>query len=351
MPEEKIYRVIDANVNRAREGLRVVEEVTRFILEKPQFTACLKEIRHNITDILRGFPAKKFLFSRNSQDDVGRGLYQPSEGRRDGYRDIIRANMVRSQEALRALEEFSKVIDSHIGEKFKVLRFRLYSLEKEVEESLVRRDKSQLIREWKVYLILDKRLIGTEDPIEIVKTVAAGGVTAIQWRDKRGGSQELIKVVSQLQSCKELQSMSVIVNDRVDLALASGAAGVHLGQDDLPLPEARKLLGEKIIGVSTHSKEEALKAEGEGADYISLGPIFPTQTKEDTGPPLGVKKIEEIKKAVEIPLITIGGINRANIEEVVAAGADVVAVASAILKAKDMTTATKELICKFKKTS
>ncbi|MCD5401493.1 thiamine phosphate synthase, partial [candidate division NPL-UPA2 bacterium] len=352
MNQREIYRVVDVNANRAREGLRVVEEVTRFILEEPQFTACLKEIRHEISEALKSFPTKELLSARNSQGDVGRELYQPGEGRRDGYEEIIRTNMVRSQEALRALEEFSKVIDSRIGEKFKTIRFRLYSLEKEIKESLtIRKDKkgqvapspfpsalggrtkvrgkgkflgNQVLREWKLYIILDKELTGSQDPVEIVKAVAAGGGAAIQWRDKKGNTREAVKVVSQLKKDKSLKSMSIIINDRVDLVLATGADGVHLGQDDLPLSRARKLLGERIIGASTHSEEEALQAEKEGADYISLGPIFSTQTKEDAGSPLGVRKIEEVKKNVGIPLIAIGGINRTNIEEVIAAGADVV---------------------------
>lgn len=347
MNQREIYRIIDVNANRAREGLRVVEEVTRFILEEPQFTARLKEIRHNITDALKGFPTKELLSARNSQEDVGRELYQPGEGRRDGYQVIIRANMVRSQEALRALEEFSKVVDSRIGERFKSLRFQLYSLEKEVGKSLAVGNKGQVIKAWKLYVILDKELIGDRDPMEIIKAVAAGGVTAIQWRDKKGNTREVIEIVSQLRNCKELENIDIIINDRVDVVLATGADGIHLGQDDLPISEARKLLGEKIIGVSTHSDKEALQAEEEGADYISLGPIFPTQTKEDAGPPLGVKKIKEVKKAIGIPLVAIGGINRTNIEEVAAAGADVVAVASAVLKAKDITAATKELLIKL----
>ncbi len=373
MNQREIYRVVDANANRAREGLRVVEEVTRFILEEPQFSARLKEIRHEITEVLKSFPARELLSARNSQGDVGRELYQPGEGRRDGYEEIIRANMVRSQEALRSLEEFSKAIDSRIGEKFKAIRFRLYSLEKEVGESLTLKDKvqvaplpsraqagertkvrgkgkflyNQVLREWKLYIVLDRELIGSQDPVEIVKAVAAGGGTVIQWRDKKGNMQEAIKVVSQLKEDSSLKNINIIINDRVDLTLAAGADGVHLGQNDLPLLQARKLLGEGIIGASTHSEEEALQAEKEGADYVSLGPIFPTPTKEDAGSPLGVRKIEEVKKAIRIPLVAIGGINETNIEEVIAAGADVVAVASAILKAKDITVATRELLSRF----
>ena len=384
MPEREIYRIVDVNANRAREGLRAVEEVARFILDEPQFTARLKGMRHNITEVLKSFPIQELLSARNSQGDVGRELHQPGEDRRDNYQEIVRANMVRSQEALRALEEFSKVINSRISERFKRLRFQLYLLEKEVGERLTVESKgqaapspfplpsgertkagpalgagvrgkgkfldNQILRGWKLYVILDKELIGNQDPVEIVKAVAAGGGTAIQWRDKKGSAREAVKVVSQLKEDNSLKNMYIIINDRVDLTLAAGADGVHLGQDDLPLFWARKLLGEKFIGISTHSEEEARQAEREGADYISLGPIFPTQTKKDTGPPLGVKKIEKVKKTRGIPLIAIGGINETNIEEVIAAGADVVAVSSAVLKAKDVAAATRELLNRLEKT-
>jgi thiamine-phosphate pyrophosphorylase len=349
--EREIYRIIDVNANRAREGLRVVEEVTRFILDEPQFTACLKDIRHHIAGALKGFPAAKLLCARNSREDVGRELYQREEMERDGCREIIRANMLRGQEALRTLEEFSKLIDPGAGKRFKNLRFRLYSLEKEMGRSLEIKDKVRDIRQWKLYVMLDRGLIGDRDPREISRAVVAAGVRVIQWRDKEGSDRETIKVIHQLMQCKALENIDVIINDKVDIALAAEADGVHLGQDDLPLSEVRNLLGEKIISISTHGVEEAIRAEKEGADYVALGPVFPTQTKKDAGSPLGVEKIREIKQAIRIPLVAVGGINETNIGEVAAAGADAVAVASAILKAKDITTATKDLLNKFKKTS
>ncbi len=348
MNEREIYRIIDANANRAREGLRVVEEATRFVLDEPQFTAHLKDIRHHIAEALKGFPVAKLLFARNSREDVGRELEQREEMERKGCREIIRANMVRGQEALRALEEFSKLVDSGAGKRFKNLRFRLYSLEKELGRSLAVKDREEDIRQWKLYVMLDRELLGARDPLEISRAVVAAGVRVIQWRDKEGSSRETFKVVSQLIQCNALKDIDVIINDKVDIALAAEADGVHLGQDDLPLAEARNLLGEKIIGISTHGLEEAIRAEKEGADYVALGPIFPTQTKKDAGSPLGVEKIREVRQAIRIPLVAIGGINETNIGEVAAAGADAVAVASAILKAKDVAAAARGLISKFK---
>ncbi|MCK4437288.1 thiamine phosphate synthase [bacterium] len=348
MDRRKLYRIIDANANRAREGLRVVEEAIRFVLEEPGLTSQLKGIRHDITCTLRTFPNCDLLSARNSEEDVGRRAYHEEEGKRTGYEEIVRVNMRRAEEAIRALEEFSKIVDSKLGENFKDIRFQLYSLEKEVGKKTVAWKRRKAIIEWKLYVIIDRELIGNRDPADAARAVASAGAKVIQWRDKKGSAREIVKVVSELKKDKSLENMKIIINDRVDIAAATGADGVHLGQEDLPIPEARKLLGEgRIIGASTHNVQEAVQAEKEGADYISLGPIFVTQTKKDAEAPLGAKKISEVKKSVKLPLIAIGGISKTNIRDVNWAGADVIAVASAILKAKDITNATKTLLTKM----
>ncbi len=219
----------------------MVEEAIRFVLEEPDLTARLKGIRHDITRALGTFPNGDLLSARNSEEDVGRRLYQEEEGRRTGYEEIVRANMRRTEEAIRALEEFSKVIDSRIGENFKDIRFQLYSLEKDLGRKTATSEKRKAIRDWRLYVILDRDLIGNGDPAEIAKAVASAGAKVIQWRDKERSTQEVVKVVSRLKEDKALQNIKIIINDRVDLTLATGADGVHLGQEDLSVPEARKL--------------------------------------------------------------------------------------------------------------
>jgi thiamine-phosphate pyrophosphorylase len=161
--------------------------------------------------------------------------------------------------------------------------------------------------------------------------VLMAGVRWIQYRDKERSRREIYEEAVRLRQLTKDYNAIFIVNDYVDIALCINADGVHLGQDDLPLKEARKIIGRnKMIGVSTHSLEQAIKAEKDGADYIGFGPVFHTQTK-DAGKPKGINMLREVKENVSIPVVAIGGINPENIRSVLNTGVDAVAVASAIL--------------------
>lgn len=195
----------------------------------------------------------------------------------------------------------------------------------------------------KIYLILDYGLVGDRIS-EYAKAILDTGVNLIQIRAKDISDAQFLTQACQIRRITKDNEIALIINDRIDIALAIEADGVHLGQDDIPLIIARKLLGERIIGISTHNLIQAKKAEKDGADYIALGPIFKTNTKFDAGIPLGVELITKIKQAVTIPVVAIGGINEDNIQQVLNAGADMVAVASAILKQMDISEATKRLI-------
>jgi len=167
---------------------------------------------------------------------------------------------------------------------------------------------------------------------EIVAIILNAGVKCIQYREKDKSRRDLYREALMLRELTNNLGASFIVNDHTDLALATDADGVHLGQEDLPLKEARKILGkEKIIGISTHNLAEALAAEEGGADYIGFGPIFYTKTK-DAGEPKGVNALKEIKKQIKIPVVAIGGINAGNVKAVIDSGADAVAVSSGIIQ-------------------
>ncbi len=164
----------------------------------------------------------------------------------------------------------------------------------------------------------------------MVRAALDSGVRWVQYREKEKTRREIYREALKLRDITRQSGALFIVNDHTDIASAVDADGVHLGQDDLPLREARKIMGERIIGISTHSLSEAVGAAGGGADYIGFGPVFPTVTK-DAGAPKGVEMLREIKRQVSIPVVAIGGISLENLPEVLASGADAVAVASAIL--------------------
>ena len=185
--------------------------------------------------------------------------------------------------------------------------------------------------------------------VELVKPALATGVRLFQMRMKTPHAGEFYDLAAQLCTLVRAGGGTFIVNDRVDVAQAVGADGVHLGQEDLPLADARKIMGpDKLIGISTHNLKQAVEAEAGGADYIGFGPIFPTSTKEHPAPVVGLAGLREVRAKVRLPIVAIGGITTKSVREVVAAGADCVAVISAVLAAPDPPAALLELLKAFR---
>ena len=201
-----------------------------------------------------------------------------------------------------------------------------------------------------LYVITDRRLSLGRSSEEIVERAIAGGATVIQLREKELSDRQLYEEGLRIKEIIGTRDVLFVVNDRVDLALALDADGVHLGQDDLPLGVARRLLGEnRIIGVSVQTPEEAQEAEREGADYLAASGVFPTTTKPDVGAVLGIPGLKRIREATSLPLVAIGGINLANVKEVIGAGADGIAVVSAVTTASDVTARCRELLSLVKR--
>ena len=195
-----------------------------------------------------------------------------------------------------------------------------------------------------LYVITDEGASHGLGHVEIARKVAEGGADIIQLRDKARTSKDMLSIALQIREITRSSGIHFIVNDRLDLARAAGADGVHLGQEDLPVPFARRVVPKGfIIGTSVRTVQEALIAESEGADYIALSPIFDTPTKSDAGPGKGLEVLKEIKSVVSIPVIAIGGICKGNVRQVMEAGADGVAVISAIVGQKDIVKATAEM--------
>ncbi len=199
--------------------------------------------------------------------------------------------------------------------------------------------------DWNLCLIADTEFAAGRDILTLVEEAVEEGVKMVQLRAKNLTSKDFLDLALKLSDSLRGKEALLIINDRVDIALSCQAAGVHLGQQDLPLMFTRKILGKnKLIGISANTIEEAMEAEAFGADYLGVGPVFPTSTKKQSPPPLGVKGLKAIRDKVRIPVLAIGGISAENVGEVMATGADGIAVISAILGQKDIRKATRTLL-------
>lgn len=195
---------------------------------------------------------------------------------------------------------------------------------------------SSTIRRCGLYIVTDSSLCPLSEEA-MVAAALKGGAKVIQYREKEASTLDMVETARRLRTLTTAHDAILIVNDRIDVALAAAADGVHLGQDDMPYEAARGMLGEKaIIGITAHTVGEALEAQQMGADYVGLSPIFPTDTKADAGPAAGLAFVEEAANTIRIPKVAIGGINETNMKQVLAAGADCVAMISAVVTSEDI---------------
>jgi thiamine-phosphate pyrophosphorylase len=202
-----------------------------------------------------------------------------------------------------------------------------------------------MIMDYSVYLVTDRQLSRNRTTREIVAAAIKGGVSCVQLREKNCSTREFIEEALAIRELLSIHGIPLIINDRVDVALAVNADGVHLGQTDMPHNMARQLVPkDMIIGISAESLSDAIAAQQDGADYIGVSPIYTTPTKRDTAPPLGLDGLQKIRAAVDTPLVGIGGLNADNAKEVIRNGADGVAVVSAIVAAENPSAATRNLV-------
>ncbi|QOY36120.1 thiamine phosphate synthase [Anaerobacillus isosaccharinicus] len=194
------------------------------------------------------------------------------------------------------------------------------------------------MKDFRLYAITGEEFHKGRDLIQVMEEAILGGVDIIQLRDKYSSKKEVLRKAKLLKELAKKYDIPLIINDHIDVALAVDADGIHIGQDDLPLEEARKIIGKnKIIGISTHEIEEAREAQKNGADYIGVGPIFPTKSKVDVVDPVTTKYIEEVVKEITIPFVAIGGIKLHNVDQVLDAGATRICAISEIVGNEDVT--------------
>jgi len=331
--ERAVYRIIDANFNRAREAIRVIEEHCRFALNSRPLSERAKELRHQLSSAIGKLNADKLISSRDTLGDVG--VDQKVEGQlsRADLIDCVTAASKRLTEALRALAETAQTIDSSIAASIEKLRYAAYTLEKDILLFGIAAEKFKRV---KLYVIISSNL--PADIISLAQHCAAGGADCLQLRAKDIDDDQLFALALEFVDICRASGVLSIINDRVDIAVAAGADGVHLGQNDLPVSQARKLqLSPLIIGKSAHSIEQLGAACSEQPTYVSLGPVFATGTKP-TAEPVGLDYVREAAQMLAetgIGHVAIGGMNLQNIDQVLKAGAKAIAVCSAITEAKD----------------
>jgi thiamine-phosphate pyrophosphorylase len=340
-PTEEIdtARILDASANRAREGLRVLEDHARFVLADAFLSGELKQLRHQLAQALGLLPAPLLLESRDTLNDVGTAICTEQEWQRPSLHAVVRANAKRLQEALRSLEEFGKVVSVEFAQQIEKIRYRSYTLERAIVQG--GRSRERLADAQLYVLVTDAlcraSLVGT------VKEAALGGAQIVQLREKGIDDRTLLMRARDVREVTRSCGILFIVNDRPDVARLVDADGVHLGQDDMPIHEARRILGaDALIGVSTHNLEQVRQAILEGANYIGIGPTFPSQTK-DFASLAGLDFVKQALAETTLPAFALGGINLDNAAQVRAAGARRIAVSQAICAAEDPRAAARHL--------
>ncbi|NEP54205.1 MAG: thiamine phosphate synthase [Moorea sp. SIO3C2] len=330
-PAQKVvYRILDANLDRAREGLRIIEEWCRFGLNDLSLTDQLKQLRQTVgswhSDTIRQ--------GRDTPGDPGTGLSHPQEEQRDNLQTVVQINCCRVQEALRVIEEYGKLYSADMAKSAKQMRYQLYTL----ESTLLGHDLRQRLAQARTYLVTSP----SDRLLAIVEAALKGGIDMVQYREKTADDEVRLELAAKLKAMCHAHGALFIVNDRVDIAAAVGADGVHLGQQDLPMAAARRILGTRpIVGRSTTSPAEMARAIDEGADYIGVGPVYETPTK----PGKEAAGYDYIRYAIDhapMPWFAIGGIDLSNIPDVCGAGAPGVAIVRAIMKAENPEAATRQ---------
>ncbi len=323
------YRIIDANINRVNEGLRCIEEYTRFVLNNKDLTSRLKNIRHEIS-IYFDDKYENLIKSRDTVNDIGVDIKNISK--ENNKSSVIRANLKRIEEGLRVLSEYAGLDDKY--------RYQIYTIEKEISEIVSMEKhtniKKALLKNRNIYLITSSDSFKNDDDfLDKVAQILKAGVNIVQLREKNKSASEIIKLGYAIRQLCSIYNALFIVNDRVDIAKILDADGVHLGQDDISIEDARKILGEdKIIGISTHKPQDAIEAKNSGADYIGVGPVFKTPTKPNTIP-VGLEYVKWVRENIDIPFYAIGSIDTNNVNNVVSSGAENIAVIRALMNSNN----------------
>ena len=332
----------------------MLEDYARFVLNGERSSRTLKEIRHELTEaeqlLFRGAPhrgVRTLLSARDTMQDVGTKITVEHEEKRESLQDLVTANCRRVQESLRSLEEFGKLVSLEFAARMKQLRYRSYSLEQDLIAStnsvtVPNRTHTSRLENARVYVLITEATCQLPWRV-VVEQALAGGANILQLREKTLNDRELLSRCRWIRDACEAHGAIFIVNDRAELAILSDAHGTHVGQSEIPITDIRKLPGaEQLIGVSTHAPQQLLQAFQEGADYVGVGPVFPSGTKTFQQFP-GLDYVRQAAELATGPWFPIGGITLAQIPELCQAGARRVAVTAAVTGAPDPRRAVEDL--------
>ena len=326
-----VQRLFDANANRAREALRVLEDYARFVLDHDGLSADLKGLRHDLATATRPFLPTAILH-RDTPGDVGTAITTAAEQHRTDLADVVTAAGKRLGEAVRSLEEYAKTFVPATAAELESIRYRFYAVEQQLARTLRPAGRFAAVR---LYVLITES--ACRHPWELTAEQAIlGGADALQLREKTLDGGDLLARARRFVALCRRHGVLSIINDRPDVALLAGADGVHVGQGDLPAADVRKLLGpDRIVGVSTHEVAHAERAVADGADYVGVGPVFRSATKPRDILP-GLPYAAAVTRTMKIPAAAIAGITAANIGQVLATGVKCVAVTAAVTGAEDV---------------
>lgn len=330
-----VWRAVDASANRAGEAIRVLEDVVRFVLDDAQLTALAKDLRHTLATLLAQGALPSRIAMRDVPGDVGIGVEASVSLGRTSPGDLVAANAARAAQALRSLAESAAMVAPETASSFERLRYRIYQLERGALLALRARARLEGIS---LCVLVDGQAdLATFE--RLLSALTEAGVRMLQIRDKTLPTPALAERVGRAIAIGGRLAPRapplIVVNDRVDVAAAVGAAGAHTGAEDLPTPLARRVLGpDAVLGRTAHSIDEARAAAGEGADYLGIGPCFPSSTKAFGGFADKVF-LRTVSREISLPAFAIGGVTLERLEELLPLGITRVAVAAAVTRAAD----------------
>ena len=328
-----VYRILDASANRAGEGLRTLEEIARFVLDDSALTAEFKSQRHGLAGALRSISRVSLLRARNTVEDVGTGITGTGEYLRADLADVVAAAAARTQQSFRVLEEYTKTIDPEISAELEQIRYRCYTACAAIELRVVTHSENCRLHSSSLYVLMSCGSSHSNFQAK-VEELLVGEADVIQLRDRSADDRTLISRARAGTEIARRLGKVFIMNDRADLALAADTDGVHVGQEELPVADARRIVGNRLVGVSTHSIQQARDAVKDGADYIGCGPVFSSKTKCFTEF-VGTEFLTQVVDEIQIPAFAIGGIDLTNVDQVVRSGMHRIAVTGAIRDSDD----------------